>query len=143
MLIVGPNSSAGGKSDPKLEAARPGCFVEPAAVPHAASSLHPFDAAGRQCAPDVIRINEADRAFRDVSQSSNTRVRVERPIEGCAYMVEEVEKHEWLQDLAEVRRAHQTCYRAVRPATGALHDRRRQTRWSPISKTFHDSFLSR
>src|ERR1700730_6889480 len=35
------------QGDPKLEAARPLRFVEPAAVPHAASSLHPFDAAGR------------------------------------------------------------------------------------------------
>src|SRR5258705_8845322 len=33
------------QGDPQLEAARPACFVEPAAVPHAASSLHPFDAA--------------------------------------------------------------------------------------------------
>jgi hypothetical protein len=38
-------------------------------------------------------------------------------------VVEEVEKHEWLQDLTEVGRAHQTCEETVRPATGTLHDR--------------------
>ena len=35
------------QGDPQLEAARPACFVETAAVPHAAASLHPFDAARR------------------------------------------------------------------------------------------------
>ena len=58
--------------DPQLEAARPTCLVEPAAVPHPASSLHPFDAAGRQCASDVVRIDKADRAFYDVGQSGDT-----------------------------------------------------------------------
>jgi hypothetical protein len=42
-------------------------------------------------------------------------------------MVEEIEKHERLQDLAQVGRAHQTGDGAVRAATGALHDRPRQT----------------
>src|SRR6202035_2526278 len=66
-------------------------FVEPAAVPHAASSLHPFDAAGGQCALDVVRVDIADRAFRDVGQGGDTRVRVEAPVEGRALMVEKVE----------------------------------------------------
>src|ERR1700674_806329 len=52
--------------DPQLEAARPACFVEAAAVPHAASSLHPFDAAGRQGALDVVRVDIGDYAFRDI-----------------------------------------------------------------------------
>jgi hypothetical protein len=34
---------------------------------------------------------------------------VQESVEGRTLMVEEVEKHEWLQDLTEVRRAHQTC----------------------------------
>jgi hypothetical protein len=54
------------QGDPELEAARPSCFVEPAVVPHAAPSLHPFDAAGRQWALHVVRVDIANRAFRDV-----------------------------------------------------------------------------
>jgi hypothetical protein len=34
-------------------------------------------------------------------------------------MVEKVEKHEWLQDLAQVGRAHQTCGGTVRPRSPA------------------------
>jgi len=45
MPKVGPNSSSGGKAIQSWEAAGQACFVEPAAVPHAASRLHPFDAA--------------------------------------------------------------------------------------------------
>ena len=70
----------------------------------------------------------ADRAFRDVGQGGDTRVGVEAPVEGRALMVEKVEKHEWLQDLAQIGRAHQTCDGAVRPATGTLHDRPRLAR---------------
>ena len=45
---------------------------------------------------------KADRSFRD-GQSGNTLVGVQGPlIEGCTLMVEKVEKHEGLQDLAEV-----------------------------------------
>jgi hypothetical protein len=113
------------QSDPELEAARPACFVEPAAVPHTASSLHPFDAAGRQCAFDVVRVDIADGAFRDIGQGGDTRVGVEARAEGRALMVEKVEKHKRLQDLAEIGRAHQTCGGAVRPATSTLHDRPR------------------
>src|SRR5437016_11124656 len=69
--------------DPQLEAARPAWFVEPAAVPHAAASLHPLDAAGRQCAPDVVGVDIADRAFREVAQGGDTRVGVEGPVEGA------------------------------------------------------------
>src|SRR3984893_9811569 len=118
MLTLGPDSSSGAQ----LEAARPAWFVEPAAVPHAASSLHPFDAAGRQCAPDIVRIDIAYRAFRDVCQGGDTRVGVKRSVEGRALMIEKVEKHEWLQDLAEVGRAHQPGDGAVRPAAGTSHD---------------------
>ena len=97
-------------------------------MPHAASSLHPLDAAGRQCAPDVVRVDIADRAFREVAQGGDTRVGVEGPVEGRALMVEKVEEHEGLQDLAEIGRAHQPCDGAVRPATGTPHDRTRQAR---------------
>src|SRR6202171_4044980 len=69
------------QGDPELEATRPACFVEPAAVPHAASSLHPFDAAGRQCALDGVRVDIAGCAFRDVAEGGDTRVGVERPVE--------------------------------------------------------------
>jgi hypothetical protein len=64
------------QGDPQLEAARSACFVEAAAVSHAASSLHPFDAAGPQSASDIVRIDVADRAFHDISQSGDTRVGV-------------------------------------------------------------------
>src|SRR5207245_1624325 len=77
--------------DPQLEAARPAGFVEPAPVPHATPRLHPFGAAGRQRAPDVVRIDIADRAFRDVGQSRDTRMRMERAVERRPLMVEEVE----------------------------------------------------
>src|SRR5713226_7368677 len=97
------------QGDPELEAARPVWFVEPAAMPHAASGLHPFDASGRQCALDVVRGDIADRAFRDVGDGGDTRVGMQAHVQGCPLMVEEVEKHERLQDLAEVGRAHQTC----------------------------------
>ena len=50
------------------------------------------------------------------------------PVEGRALMVEKVEKHEWLEDLAEIGRAHQTCNKTVRPATGTLRDRPPQPR---------------
>src|SRR5258705_4386939 len=48
-------------------------------------------------------------------------------------MVEKVEKHERLQDLAEIGRAHQTCDGAVRLATGAPNDRPRQARRRRLS----------
>jgi hypothetical protein len=41
-------------------------------------------------------------------------------------MIEKIQKHEWLQDFAEVGRAHQTCDRAVCPAAGTLDDRSRK-----------------
>src|ERR1700704_2928105 len=79
----------------------------------ASGDVHPFDAAGRQCALDVVRVDIADRAFRDVGQGSDTRVRVEAPVEGRALMVEKVEKHEWLQDLAHglIKRVARPCVR--------------------------------
>jgi hypothetical protein len=61
-------------------------------------------------------------------EGGDTRVGVQGPVEGRALMVEKVEKHEWLQDLTEVGRAHQTRDGAVIPATGTLHDRPRQAR---------------
>jgi hypothetical protein len=72
------------QGDPQLEAARPACFVEPAAVPHAASSLHPFDAACRHCALDVVRVDITDSAFGDIGQDGDTRVGVEARGEGRA-----------------------------------------------------------
>jgi hypothetical protein len=71
------------QGDPQLEAARSACFVEAAAVPHAASSLHPFDAAGPQCASDIVRIDVADRAFHDISQSGDTRVGCRSALNGA------------------------------------------------------------
>ena len=71
--------------------------------------------------PDVVRVDITHRAFQDVAQSGDTRVGVEARFEGRALMVEKVEKHERLQDLAEVGRAHQTCRGALRSATGTLH----------------------
>jgi hypothetical protein len=53
---------------------------------------------------------------------------MEWPVEGRAFMIEEVKKHERLQHLAHVRRAHQTRDWAVRPATGSLHERARNAR---------------
>ena len=95
MSVNDPNRTSGEGSssrrrqgDPELEAARPAFFVEPAAVPHAASSLHPFDAAGRQCTSDVVRADIADRAFRDLGQGGDTRVGVEAQAEGRACMIE-------------------------------------------------------
>jgi hypothetical protein len=41
-------------------------------------------------------------------------------------MFEQVEKHERLEDFAQVGRAHQTRNGAVRPAASTLHDRPRQ-----------------
>src|SRR6266511_3730894 len=48
-------------------------------------------------------------------------------------MIEKVEKHERLQDLAEVGRAHQTCDGAVCLATSAPNDRPRQARRRRLS----------
>jgi hypothetical protein len=76
----------------------------------------------RQCAFDIVRVDVVERAFYDVGQGGDTQVGVEAPIEGRALMVEQIEKCEWLQDLAEVGRAHQACGEAVRPATGATRD---------------------
>jgi len=93
LLTAGPNSSSGGKAIHSWKRAS-GCVVEPATMPHAASSLHPFDAAGRQCAFDVVRVDIADCAFHDVGQRGDTRVGVEACIEGRALMVEKIEKDE-------------------------------------------------
>jgi hypothetical protein len=41
---------------------------------------------------------------------------MKRPIERLPRMVEEVEKHEWFQEFAEVGGAHQSHNRAVRSA---------------------------
>jgi hypothetical protein len=43
------------------------------------------------------------------------------PLKG-ALMIEQIEKHERLQDLAEVGRAHQTDGGALRPTTGTTRD---------------------
>src|SRR6202521_2743641 len=69
--------------DPQLEAARPACFVEAAAVPHAASSLHPFDAAGRQGALDVVRVDIGDYAFRDIVRVAIPECGWRPPLEGA------------------------------------------------------------
>jgi len=67
MLRVGPNSSSGGNA---IQSWKP--RVLPAlSSPRRATcrvQLHPFDAAGRQCASDVVRVDEADRAFYDVDR---------------------------------------------------------------------------
>src|SRR5712664_3791582 len=116
------------QGDPELDAARPACLVEAAPVPHPASGLHPFDAAGRQCALDVVRVDIADRAFHDVAQSGDPRVGMQAPVEGRPFVVDQVEKHEWLEDLAEIRWAHQTCGVGLGATTGTLGDRSRQAR---------------
>ena len=56
------------QGDPQLKATRAARFVKPAAMPHAASSLHPFDAARRQCAPGVVRVDIAHRADINVTE---------------------------------------------------------------------------
>src|SRR3981081_3113190 len=121
------------QGDPQLEAARPAFFAEPSAVPHAASALHPFDAAGRQSATHVVRVDKADRAFYDVGQGGDARVGVEASIERGALMIEKVEKHEWLQDLAEVGRAHQTPDEAM---VLTVSTTRNAPHGSPRSKSF-------
>ena len=91
-------------------------------MPHATPGQHPFDATFRDCAPNVLRIDIADGAFGDVRQRGDARMGVEARRERRALMVEEVEKHERLQDLAEIGRAHQTCGEALRSTMGTLHD---------------------
>src|SRR5260370_26558934 len=76
----------------------------------------------------LLRQIARNRSYALPPQGCNARVRVQRPIEGRAFMVEKVEKHEGLQDLAEVGRAHQTCQRAVRLSPGAPNDSPRQSR---------------
>ena len=95
-------------------------------MPHAAPSLHPLNATGRQCAPDVVRVDVADRAFRDIGQGGDTRMGMQRPIDCWAPVVEKIEKHEGLQDLAQVGRTHEPRDGTVRPAAGTLNDRPRQ-----------------
>src|SRR6267142_2893597 len=127
MLKVGPDSSCGGKAIQSWTP-RPACLVEAAPVPHAASRLHPFDTPGRQCALDAVRVDVADRAFQDVAQGGDPRMGMQAPVKGRSLVVEKVEEDEWLQDLAEVGRAHQACSVALRPATGTLCDGPRQSR---------------
>jgi hypothetical protein len=45
-----------------------------------------------------------------------------------AFMVEEIEEHEWLQDLAETGWADQACGGTMRSTAGTLHDRPSQAR---------------
>ncbi len=111
-----------GQGDPELEAARPTCFVESAAVPHATSSLHPFDAASRQNALDVIRINIAGRTFKEIRHGGDARMGMQATLEGRTLMVDQVEKHVRLEDLADVRRAHQARDGAMDPTASAVRD---------------------
>src|SRR5712671_6817375 len=49
-------------------------------------------------------------------------------VEGSPLVVDQVEEHEWLEDLAEIRWAHQTRGVALGATTGTLGDRSRQAR---------------
>src|SRR3984957_6226370 len=115
------------QGDPELEAARPTCFVEAAAMPHPASGLHPFDTAGRQNALDVIRIDIAGRAFKEIRHRGDPGMGSEAAFEGPALMVDQVEKHERLEDVPDVRRAHQPRGGAMGPTTEAVCDRADET----------------
>src|SRR3979409_25366 len=101
MLMVGPNSSAGGKAiqswKPRV---RPALSSPPPC--HMPSGLHPFDPAGLQRATAVCRVDIVDRPFHNVGQGGDTGVRMQGTVEGRALMVEKVEKHKWFQDLAQV-----------------------------------------
>jgi len=58
---------------------------------------------------------------------------VEASIERGALMIEKVEKHEWLQDLAEVGRAHQTRDEAM---VLTVSTTRNAAHGGPCSKSF-------
>ena len=95
-------------------------------MPHAAPRLHPFDTTGWQDASFVVWIDIADRAFRDVGQGGDARMGMEGTVEGRSVMIEQVKKHEGLQDFAKIGRAHQPGDGAMGSAPGAPSDATRQ-----------------
>jgi hypothetical protein len=60
---------------------------------------------------------------------------VEASIERGSLMIEKVEKHEWLQDLAEVRRAHQTRDEAMVLTVSTTRMLRTEVRAARVSLT--------
>ena len=100
----------GWQGDPKLETPRPPLVARAAAMPHAAAGLHPLDAAGRNNAGCAVRVHIAHAALGDVGKRGDAGMRVKPETlgspEGRA-VVEEIKEDERLQDLAEVRWAHQ------------------------------------
>src|SRR5712664_1339252 len=107
--MAGPNSSSGGKAihnwKPRVRPAWPS--PPPCHMPRPAC-IHSTPRAGS--------VPLTFRAFRDVAQGGDTRVGVKPSLEGRTRMLGPIEKYEWLQNLAEVARAHQACGDSVRPA---------------------------
>ena len=92
MLIVEPNSSAGGKAIQSCKPRVRPALSSPPPCHMPSPALHPFDAPGLQCAPRIVRVDIVDRSFHNVGQGGDTGVGMQGTVEGRALMVEKVEK---------------------------------------------------
>src|ERR1700704_2357676 len=98
-------------------------------MPHAARGAHPFDAARLDDAfrarglfiGDLSLENERKRCDAGMRMKTDRRhvLRID---------VEVIQKHEWLDELAQIGRADEPRDGSMRMAARTLHDRPRQTR---------------
>src|SRR5579859_836992 len=106
--LRGAKLEVGREREPELEAACRARLARAAAMPDPAARAHPLHAAPAQEARSPIGVLVTNASLGDIGQGRQARVGMEaearKPI--CV-VVEEIEKHEGLQNLAEICGAHQ------------------------------------
>src|SRR5436190_22581079 len=93
-------------------------------MPHPLPGTRPFDAAGLDRAAPRVRIVECHVAFRKHRDGCDAGVRMHghASSQSAQVSLEQIEKHEWLQLLPEVRRAHQADDGTVRLSSSPMND---------------------
>src|SRR6266852_5724776 len=105
-------------------------------MPDAAAGPHPFDTAGWQQARRSVGVFISDAALRNVGKSCDSGVWMEPETrERFSLIIDEIKKHEGLQEAAKVRGRHQACDRPVALPTGPFGNSRTRT-------LFHNDILS-
>lgn len=92
-------------------------------VPHATAGPHPFDAASGKNAFYAGGLLILNRAFMKNGDRGDSGMRM--PAEGgrgCRGNIKKIQEHERLDELADIRRAHQTRDRSVPKAAGPKHN---------------------
>jgi hypothetical protein len=84
MLLVEPNSSAGGKAIQSCKPRVRPALSSPPLCHMPRPALHPFDAPGLQCVPGIVRVDIVDRSFHNVGQGGDTGVGMQGTVEGRA-----------------------------------------------------------